>query len=730
MATKDKSTLGYHAAELAYSVILVVWYLLPYVSPTLGGFNPLQLAGSLYGSPPRHAGPWIIVTIISWLILVICLWKIAAFFLRGRMRFITDPASPLSILLNVVSSALVIAMLVIHIISFAASARFFEAFHPVTYGVLILSLGFDAYSIITLIMSISRRDPFYQEYLQFRQGTDGGNGHGQGVLSVVPRQSIQRRLILTFVPLILFIIVILSVVLLTNFKGTIQSAVFANAESVTESAATEVKANPTDRIAMDDYFDAAAKKNGLAAGAGSSFRFNTLSFYRRDVKAGDFLLWSGTDTTKVGQRVNLDAPLLQRLADGARNQSAVVSRYNAEKRVYEFRAPVLLSNVFIGFVMVDYARDVIFEPYFRTQVKVFAIAALFMYASVFLIYLFGRNIVFPILFLRMSVYSIADMLSRMIKGKERISAELLQYKDRVNTRDEIKLLSNEVSNMTTVIRGVIPYISASTLKHSEREKPTTERKTLTFLFTDIRGFTSISESMTPDKVVQMLNHYLDLQATVIHNNGGEIDKFVGDEIMAFFEGSKRDLNACRASIEIRKAMAQEKELAKAQGRTDVSIGIGINAGSVVFGSMGAKDRMDFTSIGDPVNLAARLEGTNKEYGTKTLITEAVYEKVKDAILCREIDLVTVKGKTQPVRIFEVLQDSKAAAEKLVKLKNIFESSLELYRKQKWDMAEKGFVALAKELKDETSRIFIQRIKEFRADPPPRGWDGVFHRTTK
>jgi adenylate cyclase len=718
-AMKEKSRLGYHAVEMAFSVILIAWYLLPYLSPALDSYNPLQLAGSLYGSPPRLAGPWIAVTAITWLVPVICLWKIIAFFLRSRVRLVTDPTAPLSILLNVVSSALVIALLVIHIISFAANARYFEAFHPISYAVLVISLGFNAFSIITLIMSISRRDPFYQEYLSFRQGGDGSNGQGQGILSVVPRQGIQRRLILTFVPLILLIIVVLSVVLLRNFKGTIQSAVFANAESVTESAATEVKANPTDRIALDDYFNAAAKKNNAAASSGASFRFNTLSFYRRDVRAGDFVLWSGTDPSRVGQRITLSQPLTEPQRE-----------YNPQKQVYEFRAPVLLSNVFIGFVMVDYTRDVIYEPYFRTQVKVFAIAALFMYASVFLIYLFGRNIVFPILFLRMSVYSIADMLSRMIKGKERVSAELLQYKDRVNTRDEIKLLSNEVNNMTTVIRGVIPYISASTLKHAEREKPTTERKTLTFLFTDIRGFTSISESMSPDKVVQMLNHYLDLQASIIHSNNGEIDKFVGDEIMAFFEGSKRDLNACRASIEIRKAMARERELAKRQGRQDVSIGIGINAGQVVFGSMGAKERMDFTSIGDPVNLAARLEGTNKEYGTKTLITETVYEKVKDAILCREIDLVTVKGKTQPVRIYEVLQDSKTAAEKLVKLKNIFESSLELYRRQKWDMAEKGFAALAKELKDETSKVFLQRIKEFRRDPPSRGWDGVFHRTTK
>ena len=284
--------------------------------------------------------------------------------------------------------------------------------------------------------------------------------------------------------------------------------------------------------------------------------------------------------------------------------------------------------------------------------------------------------------------------------------------------------------MTTVIRGVIPYVSMSTLKHSERETPATERRNLTFLFTDIRGFTSISEMMEPDKVVEMLNHYLDLQSTIIHENGGDVDKFVGDEVMAMFEGPKRDQNACKAAVEIRKAMAKEKELAKAQGRETVSIGIGINAGPVVFGSMGAKNRMDFTSIGDTVNLAARLEGTNKEYATKTLLTDAVYEKVKEAFICREIDLVRVKGKSEAARIYELLQETKGSNEKLERMRKVFEDSLALYRKQKWDAAAKGFATLVKDYGDDTSKVFLGRVAEFKEEPPGKDWDGVFTRTSK
>jgi adenylate cyclase len=600
-----------------------------------------------------------------------------------------------------------VALVVVHLVSQAHSARYFAALPPFTYIVAAISLGYNGFYIVMLIASNSRRDVSYREYLEFRRATEAA------------KQGIQRKLLLTFVPMILVIILVLSFILLQDFSRTIITAVNANGQTIAEKIANGVKSNPGDNIYLEDLFAGEAKTNNSPAVQASPYRFNALSYYRRDTKNGGFVVATSTNRQLVNSREAKDLTLTQS-----------INRYNPVTQSYEFLAPVALSRVFIGYVMADYARDVIYEPYFRTQVKVFVIAALFMYVSIFLIYLFGRNIVFPILFLRMSVNSIAEKLSSMIKGKLRFSSELLLYNDRVHTHDEIKLLSGEVNHMTTVIRGVIPYVSVSTLKHSERETPTTERKNLTFLFTDIRGFTSISEKLKPDQVVEMLNRYLDLQAGIIQENGGDVDKFVGDEVMAMFDGPRRDYNACKASLEIRKAMAQEKELAKAQGRDSVSIGIGINAGEVVHGSMGAKDRMDFTSIGDTVNLAARLEGTNKEYATKTLLTAAVYDKVKDTVLCREIDLMTVKGKNEAVRIYELLQATKGSSEKLERLKKVFEESLALYRKQKWDLAAKGFAALVKDYQDDTSKVFLGRIAEFKEDPPPKDWDGVFHRTTK
>jgi adenylate cyclase len=714
MKLMEKSKIGFHAAEAAYAVIVLLWYVLPFLSPGLGGFSPLKLADAVFGSPPVQTAWWLVVSILIYAVPVICVWKIAAFFLEKQLPVLADPDKFISIVLNLLSSGIVVALVVLHLVNQAHSAKYFSALPPFTYAVAALSIGYNAFFIIMLIASDSRRDQAYREYLEFQRTAS----QTRDVLSAAQKQGIQRKLLLTFVPLILVIIFVLAFFLLRDFSGTIKTAVNANGQSLAERVANGVKSNPGDSIYLEDLFAGEAKKNASAAAQASPYRFNTLSFYHAE-KMGGFLVTASTNQK-----------LLKTQSAGRPAFTETSSQYNPVSESFEFLAPVTLSNRFIGYVMVDYAREVIYEPYFRTQVKVFVIAALFMYASVFLIYLLGRNIVFPILFLRMSVSSIAEKLLSMTKGKLRFSSELLQYNDRVRTHDEIKQLSGEMNHMTTVIRGIIPYISQSTLKAAERDTPTTEMKDLTFLFTDIRGFTTLCEGMAPDKVVELLNHYLDLQASLIAANEGDVDKYVGDEMMAEFDGPRKEINACKAGLAIRRAMAEEAKKAADSKGTVISIGIGINTGQVVHGSVGAKDRMDFTSIGDTVNLAARLEGANKQYGTGSLITEAVYEKVESEYLCREVDLMTVKGKNLPVRIFEIIRERDGATDRDERFKKLFETSLGLYRKQKWDSAEKGFNALAKDFSDETSEVFLKRISLFRKDPPPKGWDGVFNLTVK
>jgi len=327
----------------------------------------------------------------------------------------------------------------------------------------------------------------------------------------------------------------------------------------------------------------------------------------------------------------------------------------------------------------------------------------------------------------MNVKKISDSLSRMISGEEKVSAELLTYNDDIRTQDEIKALSWEIKGMTTIIKGMIPYVSTSTFQQSRNKKDDSKTtiKDLAFLFTDIRGFTSIVEGLSPEKIVETINHYLEAQTEIIYKHQGDVDKFVGDSIMAAFDGPDKEINACNASMDLIEMMQKDKTERSANKLTTADIGIGINTGSVVYGSIGAKERMDFTSIGDTVNLASRLEGANKEYFTKLLISESVYTKIKEKFICREIDLLTVKGKTEHIRIYEILQKAADSSKTLVSLKTNFESALKLYRNQKWENALKGFQEIYNDTEDKTSRVFIDRIKLFMHHAPPENWDGVF-----
>jgi class 3 adenylate cyclase len=706
---KKDSTLVPHLVEIFFSLIVFAWALLPLAISTL--MPCLSLPFHTFGGTPRSLAGTVLWSIGIFLPLALAFFKLVSIFLDRVIPFFADPRRPGSLCLSSLESGLVIASIIAYMFEYARGSSFFAASSSLMFAFLALVLGFNAYFLIMLITSLDKRDESYQEYLSYKYAND----QKKGVKEILFQPGIQKRLVFSFVPLILVIIVVLSLILMSDFSRTILSSVIENGKQLAEHTATAIKANPTDKIAIEDNLLEAAKKN-----AKSAFPFTSITYLSHNPKTGAFSIMASSDPKITGSSFD------------AKVESFVdpLERYNDATKEYEFLAPVNLSKAFLGYVQVDYARDVIFEPYFRTQVKVISIAAIFIYLSVFLIYIIGRNIVFPILYLRMSVATISSALSGMIKGEKRISSELLQYKDRVETNDEIKGLSSEVGNMTAVIRGIVPYISASTLKHSEREKPMTESRDLCFLFTDIRGFTSLCEGMTPENVVEMLNHYLDIQSSIIIANHGDVDKFVGDEVMAMFEGPDKEKNAVKTSLAIRKEMAAEKEKAIAANAHVVSIGIGINSGPVVFGSVGAKERMDFTSIGDTVNLAARLEGANKAYGTKTLVTESVFNKVKEEFLCREVDKLTVKGKKLPVSVYEILQSKETAGAHLFEICKYFDEALGLYRSQNWAKAGKIFKALEQKYKDEASTTFLGRIELFQKNPPPADWDGVFNMTVK
>ncbi len=704
----DKKVLALRAAEWSWAAFVAAWFLLPLFSAEFPA--PPLIGPALVRSGAGAAG--ITAAVAAALAFAISLWRVAAFLLRKKLPVFADPDRSFSMALAVVSSAAVILVHAMHAATFADRAAYFDGL-PWWVGLSVAAaVAWNLFSLIRVIRSLSENDAGYREYVDFKRRADTGKRSFKRFLR---ETGIQRRLTLVFSGLILFIIVVLAAVLLGDFGSTILDAVTENGQALADRAASVVSSNAADRIAIADFFEAEARKLGE-----SSFPFRSMSYYRMPARGGALTVSVSTDPALVGAS----------LGEGVPGPEENVRVDDRAAGTIEFRSPVRLSGVNIGFTSVVYDRDVIYGPYYRSRVKTLMIAAMFLYASVFFTYLMGRGIVFPILYLQMGVNSLATRLAGMVKGGERISADLLAYNDRVDTRDEIKKLSVEIGNMATVIRGVVPYISASTLQHAGGDAPSSERRELAFLFTDIRGFTTLCEGRSPEDVVTLLNRYLEIQTKAIIDNGGDVDKFVGDEIMAMFDGPDKETNACRASLAIRKAMALEQEKARSESSALISIGIGINSGPVVFGSVGARDRRDFTSIGDTVNLAARLEGANKTYGTKSLVTDSVYEQVKDRFVCREIDLLTVKGKTKPARIYEVLQEADKASPKLLAIKAEFEKGLAAYRAQKWDRAEAAFTACASKYGDSAAAAFLKRVKLFRASPPPADWDGVFTMVVK
>ncbi|TAL27449.1 MAG: adenylate/guanylate cyclase domain-containing protein, partial [Nitrospirae bacterium] len=270
---------------------------------------------------------------------------------------------------------------------------------------------------------------------------------------------------------------------------------------------------------------------------------------------------------------------------------------------------------------------------------------------------------------------------------------------------------------------VSPALVTEIIKNPDRLALGGEKKEITVLFSDIRGFTSISEKLAPDMLVLLLNEYLGPMTKVVLKNNGTLDKYIGDAIMAIYNApldvTDHPEKACRTALEMMAELKEVDARFKAKGMPSIDIGIGINTGHAVVGNMGADMRFDYTAIGDTVNLASRLEGQNKYYGTHIILSEFTAERVKGKFLVREIDLLRVVGKERPVAVFELMTDqSTVLAEK-------FSAVLSSYRTGNFQNALETFTKLAEEYNDPASRIYAERCREYLQTPPPSEWDGVY-----
>ena len=263
------------------------------------------------------------------------------------------------------------------------------------------------------------------------------------------------------------------------------------------------------------------------------------------------------------------------------------------------------------------------------------------------------------------------------------------------------------------------------------------RVELTVLFSDIEGFTTISENMSPETLVGLLNEYLSVMSEIIFRTSGTLDKYEGDAIMAFWGApvpqTDHALRACLSALDMQDAVGRINAAWPAQGKPRIAIRIGINTGEMVVGNMGATGKVDYTVIGDNVNLASRLEGANKYYGTGIMVSERTYEQVRGEILGRELDRIAVKGRSRAVTTFELLgrRAATAEAENLERFAALYTEGMKLYYDRAWAQAETQLrTALELRPGDRASILHLDRIAGFRREPPPEGWDGVIELQSK
>jgi adenylate cyclase len=257
-----------------------------------------------------------------------------------------------------------------------------------------------------------------------------------------------------------------------------------------------------------------------------------------------------------------------------------------------------------------------------------------------------------------------------------------------------------------------------------------ESRDMTVMFSDVRGFTTISEGFTPQELTVLMNVFLSRMTNVIQAHRGTIDKYMGDAIMAFWGAPMDDADhakhAITAALEMVRVMEGPlKEEFISRGWKPIKFGIGLNTGSMTVGNMGSDFRMAYTAMGDAVNLGSRIESLTKQYGVALMISEYTQGAVP-GLISRELDMVRVKGKDTPVKLFEPLGfDGDVDADTLARIAH-HHGALHLFREQKWDGAAATFEMLAAEEPDRLIyKVYLDRIAHFREESPGADWDGVY-----
>ena len=309
---------------------------------------------------------------------------------------------------------------------------------------------------------------------------------------------------------------------------------------------------------------------------------------------------------------------------------------------------------------------------------------------------------------------------------------------------EISDLHQAINSLKTTMQSFSYYIPKTLVKKLINRKQSIHvggrAKEVTLFFSDIAGFTTVSETLSPDKLVTHLSEYFEELTTIIMSNNGTVDKYIGDAIMSFWGAPVPDrhhaYNACRSALLCQRRLYELNGIWKRDERPVFQTRIGLHVGEVIIGNIGSSERMNYTAIGDSVNLCARLEGLNKYYGTGIIVSETVYDQVKEHFLMRSLDRVAVKGKNRAVKIYELVAQIKGDNSLLPTDEQLefcadFEKAYKLFLTRQWQEALNMFTTiLPLNNSDLTLKMYAQRCRDYIENPPPKDWDGGFIMTEK
>lgn len=347
---------------------------------------------------------------------------------------------------------------------------------------------------------------------------------------------------------------------------------------------------------------------------------------------------------------------------------------------------------------------------------------------------------------------IVKPVRQIIIGADDIAHGKLDVKVPVNSKDEIGMLAESFNSMVQELRSkerikatfgqyVDPRVVEKLLQQEESGFNNGEKRVMTVFFSDVEGFSTITEFLTPLGLVNVINKYLTLASEPIIRYKGVIDKYIGDAVMSFWgppftDESEHAKLACMASLEQFVKLEELQQimpdlLGFRKGLPKINIRIGLCTGELIVGNIGSNISKSYTVLGDTVNIASRLESANKQYGTRILMSEETYKLVKEDFETREIDNIIVVGKSEPVRIFELLADRGKIEQPVAELRGYFEQGLAAYRSRDWNQAQKCFDnCLEINPSDGPAKVFLERVKVLRDTPPPEGWNGVWQMTKK